>query len=141
MIEIGKHIKCVFKNGTIIEGIVKDWSPGNVQIESLNDQSIMIIMHPDEDIMLIKVLPEQTAEEPKTGDALREEIAIKLKEAREENPELQEKPLKELRQLVITQEKQIIANKIKEHFPSAYKPHKPNYGSQMDLLPPGRRSR
>jgi len=52
--------------------------------------------------------------------------------------ELQSKSITQLKQLVKIQEKKIIANKIREHFPSAYVPHKPNYISQIDLLPRGK---
>jgi hypothetical protein len=142
IIDIGKHIRCVFKNGTVIEGIVKEWVIGSVQLQSLNDESIMIILHPEEDIMLIKVLadePEEPAEEEKDAPPLKEEIVAKLEEIRtEEDTDLQGKSIAELKQLVKAQERQIIANKIKEHYPSAHAPHKPNYGSQVEFLPRGR---
>ena len=140
IIDSGKHIKCVFKNGTVIEGIVKEWASGSVELESLNDQSLMIIMHPEEDIMLIKVMPEVPAEEPAPAEEspLKEEIIAKLEEAqKEEDPELQNKSLEELRKMVLTQERKILVNKIKTHFPSG--PQKSNYSSQMDVLPTGRR--
>lgn len=143
IVDEGKHIRCVFKNGTIIEGIVKEWTTGSVQLQSLNDESIMIILHPEEDIMLIKVLADKPEESGEEKDALplKEEIVAKLEEIRaEEDTDLQGKSIAELRQLVKTQEKQIIANKIKEHFPS-HTSRKSNYGSQVDLLPRGRWSR
>jgi len=137
IIETGKHVKCVFKNGTVIEGIVIDWLAGQVQLRSLNDESMMIITHPEEDIMLIKVLTDKPAEKQEDNSPpLAEEIKEKLEEARsQEDPELQGKTIAELKQMVRAQERQMIANKIKHHFPSAYAPHKPNYGSQIDLIP------
>jgi hypothetical protein len=139
IVDAGKHVKCVFKNGTVIEGIVIDWLVGQVQLQSLNDESIMIITHPEEDIMLIKILADKPSEKIESS-ALQEEIKEKLEEAHsQEDSELQDKTITELKQLVRSQEKQIIANKIKEHFPSAYVPHKPNYGFQIDLLPRSRK--
>jgi hypothetical protein len=140
IIDIGKHVKCVFKNGAVVEGIVKEWASGQVKLESLNDQSIIIIIHPEEDIMLIKILPDISIEKVDEPPSLRNEIVSKLEEVRKEgNSELQGKNLKDLRKMVIAQEARIIANKIRTHFPSAYKPHKPDYSAQMDLLPRGRR--
>lgn len=144
IIDTGKHIKCVFKNGTIIEGIVKEWTTGQVHLQSLNDESTMIILHPEDDIMLIKVLADKSEEstEEKGAPPLKEEIVAKLEEIRsEEDVDLQTKSIAELKQLVKTQEKQIITNKIKEHFPSAYVASKPNYSSQIDSLPRGKRRR
>jgi len=63
-----QHVRCIFRNGTLIEGIVKEWQPSGAQLQSLNDESILIIPHPDQDIILIKVLPKsfnKNAEEEK----------------------------------------------------------------------------
>jgi predicted Holliday junction resolvase-like endonuclease len=145
IIDTGKYIKCVFKNGTVIEGIVKQWTAGDVQLQSLQDQSIMIILHPEDDIMLIKIMPDissATVEKTDQTSPLKEEIIAKLEEvqATAENPELQKESLKDLRNMVVNQEKQIIANKIKEHFPTQSS-GKTNYNSQADTLFRGRGGR
>lgn len=139
--QVGQHIKCIFRNGTIIEGLVENWGPV-AQLRSLSDQSLMIICHPAEDIMMIKIVPEPLEEQVKEclATPMREEIVEKLEEIRAEtDTDLQSKSIVELRNLVGKQEREIISKKIKENFPSAYSPHKPSYGSQMDLLPRGRK--
>ncbi len=79
--------------------------------------------------MLTKImpLPEETAEiveiepesQPQPPNDTQIQIKAKLHEALEaEDPALQNMSLEELRQLVVEQEKQIIAQKRKEHFGS-----------------------
>lgn len=54
----GQRIKCVFKNGMVVEGIVEQWVQSvTAVLKSLSDESILIIPRPLEDIMLIKVFP------------------------------------------------------------------------------------
>lgn len=143
----GKHVKVVFKNGTVIEGIVKEWVSNYVELQSLNDESIMIIAQPEEDIMLIKVLPDKPAKNPEVNEsAEKEQIRQKLKEV-EEPPQteeaavLQQKNIAELRRMVVEQDKKMIQRKVRDHFPSGYTPHKPDYGNQIDMIPPGARKR
>src|SRR5260370_35287871 len=125
--QIGQHIKCIFRNGTIVEGIVKECLPNSVQLQSLSDQSLLIILHPEEDIMMIKiVVSEAPAEEvysekePAVEVPIQEKIRAKLKEVEKpiENPELQAKTISELRQLPPGQDKQIITSKISKHYHS-----------------------
>ena len=53
--QIGQHVKCVLRTGAMAEGIVKFWE-NTVQLQSLDGESILIIPHPADDIILIKVL-------------------------------------------------------------------------------------
>ena len=124
--EKGQQVKCYLRNNVVLEGIVEDWSDAQVVLQSLDKQSLMIVHRPAEDIMLTKiVLGEEPQEIPvnKPGPSLpkvQEGIKQKLHEVQvTEDPALQEKNLTELRQLVVEQEKQIIANKTKEHFGTA----------------------
>lgn len=60
----GQRVKCVFKNGMVVEGIVEQWEPTvTAVLKSLSDESILIIPRPLEDIMLIKVFPVLTQAE------------------------------------------------------------------------------
>jgi hypothetical protein len=135
-IDKDKHIKLVFKNGTVAEGIVQSWTKENATLQSIYDGSQIIVMHPEKDIQLIKVMPdnvEQIVEEPvapyeENADAVKENIREKVREIQAEaaaamedniNPnDLNSKSIEELRKMVILQDRQIIANKIRQHFPS-----------------------
>lgn len=120
----GQYVKLFLRNGMVLEGIVEESTSAQVVLSSLNDQSLMIIHRPNEDIMVTKVMSEPRAIEeveeekpeiPVTQQAVKE----KLHEALETtDPELQKLSIEELRQLVHEQEKQLIAQKRREHFGS-----------------------
>lgn len=57
-IENGQYIKLLFRYGNLtIEGVVESWEKDNYIIRSLTDESLMIIQSPQEDIMVIKIMP------------------------------------------------------------------------------------
>lgn len=127
-VDKGKYVKIFLRNGMALEGFVEESTGAQVVLRSINDQSLMIIHRPGEDIMLTKVMsegppvemPEESPPEP-TPDPT--EMQVKIKEKLHEtlettDPELQNLSIEELRQLVHAQEKQIIAQKRKEHFGS-----------------------
>jgi Fe-S cluster assembly ATPase SufC len=127
---------------------VEEWGPTNYHLRSLSDQSLMIIMHPEDDILLIKVMsdPEEiTAEDIvekyskkeikgiSSPGLIQEQIRAKLQEVAEPLEEdLQEKTVEDLRKLAIEQERQILVNKVREHFPGGSK--RSNYVAQSLVL-------
>lgn len=146
----GQHVKIVFRNGTVTEGIVEGWFNNVVQLKALDGESNLIITNPEQDIMLIKVWdekfeepqPEPTMPEPPrwedeekanySTESLRKEFQERLygkDQTFEEaaathdpsNPD-DRKSLAELRVELAKQERKIIAEKLREHRPSAYKP-------------------
>lgn len=134
-IDKDKHIKLVFKNGTVAEGIVQSWTKENATLQSIHDGSQIIVMHPEKDIQLIKIMSDNVesqtdlvAAPEQPIDTVKENIREKVREiqaeaaaAMEENIDpnnLQSKSVEELRKMVILQDKQIIANKIRQYFPS-----------------------
>ena len=121
---VGQHVKCFLRSGMVLEGIVEESTGAQVVLRSLSDQSLMIIHRPSEDIMLTKVL--QITEGPaspivQSEDPIQEQVKKKLHEVLEpiDDVELQKKSIQELRQLVVERERQLIANKKREHFGSA----------------------
>ena len=123
-VNIGRYVKLFLRNGMALEGIVEESTSAQVVLRSINDQSLMIIHRPNEDIMLTKVMPdlppveiqEEVGPAPEPSE-MQVKIKNKLQETLQiENPELQNMSIEELRQLVAEQEKQIIAQKKKEHF-------------------------
>jgi hypothetical protein len=139
---INQHIKCIFRNGTVVEGMVEEWVPGAHYLRSLLDQSLMIILRPEDDIMMIKIMPDPSEEivEDKlknnsSPDQIQEQIRAKLKTVEDPNvdPELQALSITELRNLAIKQERQILVNKVREHFPSG-SVKKSNYIPQTNII-------
>ena len=127
----GQHVKCVMKNSFVIEGIVQDWSEKEVVLKSLDEKNLMIIHHPNDDIVMTKIMldvpqtqeelsPKNEVVEEKPLSKLQEEIKSSLNDVlSEDNEDLKVKNLSNLRQLVIHQEKKIIESRKKEHFGTA----------------------
>lgn len=133
--DIGRHVKCLLTNNTLVEGTVMIWDLSRwVKLRSLDSESVFIIHHPDRDIVMTKIvlnsepeeefpvytpdpkpLPELEAEWQKTYDGPSDD-------------ELRTKRLAELKVLMIEQEKKIIRDKVKTHeSSSAYSPQLPKY--------------
>lgn len=124
-IDNGQHVKCFMRNGMVLEGIVEEWLPGQAVLKSLDGKSLMFVHRPGDDILLTKVVleePEVISEEKKVVEETerKEHVRQKLTEVLQPDvePELQKKNIQELRQMVQEQDRQIIANKTKEHFGS-----------------------
>src|SRR5215472_9874207 len=129
MIEPGKHVKYFLRNGMVLEGICEKDGGSEVVLKSLDGKSLMILHKPAEDKMMTKVvLVEETEEplpeeelynEPQPTDhtAFHNQATAKLQEVQAENDQdLKEKSIEELRQMVQDQERQIIAQRRREHF-------------------------
>ena len=123
----GQYVKLFLRNGMALEGVIEESTSAQVVLRSINDQSLMIIHRPNEDIMLTKVMVDlPSAEVPPEPEPVPEpsEMQVKIKEKLQEalqvsDPQLQNLSVEELRKLVFAQEKQIITQKRKEHFGSA----------------------
>jgi hypothetical protein len=136
--QTGQHVKIILRNGAMAEGIVEEWFANEVQLKSLDGESILIITHPTEDIMLIKVFLEKPVEEKEPED-----YGPTIEEVREFEGSFQEvadKPvvpdpfdpnqnltLAQLRIAKMQQERKIIAEKLKDHSPNTG-PGKVQYG-------------
>ena len=119
----GQHVKCVLRTGAMAEGIVEEWFNNVVQLRSLDGESILIIPHPNEDIMLIKIV----LDKPKSEAEVIKEKIIKKQTHSDLEKELQKvyeqpsgddlrtKKMVELKVLMAEQEKKIIADKLKDH--------------------------
>lgn len=158
--EIGHHVKCVFRNGAVVEGMVEEWATDIAQLRSLDEKSILIIAKPAEDIMLIKIMLTQDSELNITDEEQMElpfdtiAKADKYKSTRVSNEEIYRelgdpstweeedakykklistpsnlqpadplnhdynKSLVELRKDLATQEREILANKLRAHRPT-----------------------
>jgi sRNA-binding regulator protein Hfq len=112
------RVKILLRNNTITEGIVQEWSD-TVKLQSLDDKSYMIILHPKEDIILIKVY---------LNNSLKEEISSNSEESQNELEQKFQQTLEqpsddpnriqslaELRILLDKENRQMIVNKLKSH--------------------------
>ena len=126
----GQHVKCFLRNGNVVEGIVEVWDIP-VILKTLDGASQMIIHAPSQDIMLTKVL---LAEEP-TVQAQEQTIAEKIKERVVEEGQPEPDPMDlnamtkaQLHIQLVEQERQIVADQLKTHYPDSVAPRKKTYG-------------
>jgi len=123
----GQHVQCLLRVGGMVEGIVEIWSDDKTVLRSLDNKSLMIISKTADDIVLVKVmLPERELPE------IRSAIQEKLKEVQHPTgePEIDATNLKQLRRMVVEQDRKIIADKIKEHHLVDVKSKVPKYESK-----------
>lgn len=130
--QTGQHVKCILRNGAIAEGIVEEWFANTVQLRSLDNESILIITHPSEDIMLIKIVLEkkEESEEPVPTESEVREFESHFQEVADKtdpNDVDQIKTLAQLRIELNKQERRIIAEKLREHRPGGTIPAVKNY--------------
>lgn len=125
---IGKHVKLLLQGNLILEGIVKDWFEDQVILTSLDKKSISIVMHPEEDIRVIKVIlePEDISTQSSSSEDSepipdKKEIKTQLEKKFDEvynspsEDNLRIKTLSELKSQLVEQEKAIISEKLKNH--------------------------
>ena len=116
-----KKVKLLLSGNIIVEGVVKSWNANSVHLISLDGSSTSIITHPNEDIRVIKVFEDKVedVELPKnnvskvTASNLQNKFEEMYKQPVSDNLRL--KKLVDLKKDLIQQEKEIIANKLKEH--------------------------
>lgn len=133
--EQDQHVKCIFRNGTLVEGTVDSWSKDEAILTSLDGESKLIITSPVADIMLIKIVlkteSKESSEKPKLNPT---ELEQKFEEAYaqpSDNPD-RIATMAELRIQLAEAERQITANKLKEwHIAN---PNGVEYKSQHHIL-------
>jgi sRNA-binding regulator protein Hfq len=131
IIENGQRVKCFMRNSMVLEGIVDNWTAGEVVLKSIDGKNLMIVHHPLDDILVTKVVLEADEENSKEENhkesplqpphvdnktPIKEKLAEVLQSSGD--PELDKLNVQQLRTMVVEQEKQIISQKRKEHFGS-----------------------
>jgi hypothetical protein len=106
----GQHVQCLLHGGGMVEGIVESWSETETVLRGLDRHSILIIHQTHETIALTKILF------PKP-EVSKSTIKEQLERAQHPtgDPAIDAANVQQLRQMVIEQEKKIVADKIKEH--------------------------
>jgi hypothetical protein len=138
--EKGQHVKCFMRSTMVLEGIVEEWTDARVVLKSLDEQSILIVHQPLEDIMLTKVVLEEPQEKsiekpkpelPEIKRAVKDKLEEVLHPTNDED--LDKLNIQQLRQLVVEQEKKIISEKVKEHFGSPDRPRRSAYAPSGNI--------
>lgn len=116
---IGSHVKVLLRNATTVEGIVETWNDQNIKLISLDQKSYCILYEPKQDILLVKVFIEPVKEIETTPIPEKKKIELeqqfqKTYQEPSEDP-LRVKKIAELKIMMAAQERQITANKLKQH--------------------------
>ena len=118
-----QHVKILLNNGTLVEGIVENWTNEEVILISLDRESKLILPRPNDDIMLIKIVldtseksmpTEKSKRKPSTATSELQEAFDTLVESPTDTPGRTEN-LAELRIQLAEAERAIIAEKMREH--------------------------
>lgn len=116
--EKGQQVQCFLRTSMVLKGIVEIWSDTQVVLRSLENDNLMIIHHPTEDILLTKVELSDIIKPTEKLSNIKQEISETLTEVlpQSQPSELANVSLKKLKMLVEEQERQIIKQKKQEHF-------------------------
>ena len=134
-LENGRQVKIIFKNGLSIEGIVEEWNEDQTvlfgtscRLKSFDGNSLLLVRNTDE-IIAIKIMltPEDTVDNKdnncgekqknmKDLEVEEEQLEFNFEQVYDQEGKLNVKKLAELRQDVMKTEKQIIANKLRQHY-------------------------
>ncbi len=121
MIPDGAHVKCLLRNNAMVEGIVEEWYGNFVKLISLDRTNIFIIHHPEEDIVLTKIiLDDDIAEKEELDRKPPAEPSSGLEEQFQEvyespSDDLRVKRLAELRIEMAKHDKEIVAKQLRNH--------------------------
>jgi hypothetical protein len=117
---INKHVQILLQNNMILEGIVKHWSPHQIVLISTDESSTSVLLHPKEDVRVVKVLHKESdllSQIPEKPEEVKTQLEKKFDETYQmpSEDELRLKTLADLKSELNRQEKIIIASKLKEH--------------------------
>lgn len=119
--EIKQRIKCLLTNGTLVEGIIENWTDEEVVLLSLDGESLLILPQPQRDIMLIKIVLD---DKEKIKPVEKPKPKLPQSELHKQFEEVLALPsdtpgrietLAELRKQLTEADKAIVARKLKEH--------------------------
>lgn len=115
--QVGMHVKCILRTGAIAEGIVENWYQNEVHLTSLDGESLLVITHPDEDIMLIKIILKSSTQlpEPTLVPKMKLQDEFQIVYEQPSNSDLRIKKMAELKIMMAEQEKRILTEKMKDH--------------------------
>jgi hypothetical protein len=119
--QAGQRLKIVLRTGTVVDGILEEWAANQVQLRSLDGDSILIIRHPDEDIVLIKIMLDNSEKKKTEPEENKTELEKKFDEVHQKSDpfsDLSNKSLADLKVEIAKQDREIIARKLREHRPT-----------------------
>jgi hypothetical protein len=140
-LEPSQHVKCIFRNGTIVEGIIETWTKEEAILISLDGESKLIILRPTEDLIMIKLMLDAPVKEETKFEFPKTELEQKFNEILDKPTDTPGRleTLAELRVQLIEAEKQVVANELKNW--NINSPYGVHYASPMSTLVKHKRPR
>jgi len=123
MINKGNYVKCFLTNAALVEGVVEEYSNNLVKL-LCDDKSYIIVNNPQQNIIFTKVsILEPKQDSAKEIEKLNDEFNLELSRvpANEEEQDIKNMKLAQLKILLNKKEKEIIVNKLKQHSPGEIK--------------------
>jgi sRNA-binding regulator protein Hfq len=126
MLKKGQYVKLVFRNSTQLEGLVETWENNTAVLVSKDQKSKMIVLNISSDVMAIKVSldddiqPEKPQPQEHASKSKVEDLQDKFEEVKSapSQDNLRIKNLADLRTMIINEEKNIVREKLRSHYPT-----------------------
>jgi len=118
----------LLKNNIQLEGIVENWDKDAI-LRSLDGKSLIIIPHPDDDIVVIRIILQESPIKIKDlppKNEVEKEIENIVEKTTSSDDYWRLKRLAELRKELVNQDKKIVSEKLRSH--SVTETNKVSYG-------------
>lgn len=112
-----QFVKIVFRNGSLLEGTVLEWSDAESILLSSDEKSTLVILQTKQDILFFKIVADYLSPKELPKKTLELEQAFQEEYEKPSADELRVKKLAQLKIMMNEQEKVIISHKLREHFP------------------------
>lgn len=119
---VGQYVQCILRSNSMIEGFVKLWSDNQSILESKDGSNTILIQKTSQDVMIVRIIKQKDIKKMEVENSQLKEKVEKQTTNVFNNDD--NKRLVELRAELKNKDKEIIANKLKEHFASNVKPVK-----------------
>jgi sRNA-binding regulator protein Hfq len=116
--QVGQFVKLIFRNGTLMEGIIQQWSNLKSVLKSESSDDLLVILNTEQDLLAYKIIVSYLS--PR-------EVPLRLSQLEQQFEEVYQQPsadelrlqsLAQLKTAMIQQEKKIVSNRLKQHIPT-----------------------
>jgi hypothetical protein len=116
--QVGQFVKLIFRNGTLMEGIVQQWSKTRSVLKSESSDDILVILQTEQDLLAYKIVASYIS--PKELPHRLNQLEQQFEETRQQpsTDDLRLQSLAQLKVAMIQHEKKMVANQLKHHLPT-----------------------
>jgi hypothetical protein len=116
--QVGQFVKLIFRNGTLMEGIIQQWSKTRSVLKSESSEDILVILQTEQDLLAYKIVASYIS--PKELPHRLNQLEQQFEETRQQpsTDDLRLQSLAQLKVAMIQHEKKMVANQLKHHLPT-----------------------